>query len=140
MRFLPCAAYVDIELRAAATLSAILEKGRAQRIRIILSFHDFQETPSRARLEAIAGMAESLGADILKIATRTDTRAQLTTLVDFFLRRRSQMKIAAMGFGRLGRNARLDFARRGSVLNYAHLGKPQIHGQLSVKELRRVLP
>jgi 3-dehydroquinate dehydratase-1 len=139
MRFLPCAAYVDIELRAAATLSAILEKARAQGIRTILSCHDFQETPSRTRLDAMAERAESMGADILKIVTRTDTRAELTTLLDFFLRQRAQLKIAAMGVGRFGRNARLEFARRGSVLNYAHLGKPQIQGQLSMKELRRVL-
>ncbi len=140
MRFLPCAAYLDIELRAAATLSAILGNARLQRTRTILSFHDFQETPSRARLDAIADKAESLGADILKIATRTDTRAQLTTLLDFFRHKRPQMKIAAMGVGRLGRNARLELARCGSVLNYVHLGKPQIEGQLSLKELRRVLP
>lgn len=140
LRFLPCAAYVDIELRAAGTLTAILEEARAKRIRIILSFHDFHGTPSRSRLDEIARTAQSLGADLLKIATRTDTRAQLTRFLDFFLRKRSEMKIAAMGVGRLGRIARIEFARRGSVLNYAHLGKPQTDGQLSIRQLRRVLP
>lgn len=140
LRFLPNAAYVDIELRAAGTLTAILEEARAKRIRIILSFHDFHGTPSRARLDEIARTAQSLGADLLKIATRTDTRAQLTRLLGFFLRKRSEMRIAAMGVGRLGRIARIEFARHGSVLNYAHLGKPQTDGQLSIRQLRRVLP
>jgi 3-dehydroquinate dehydratase-1 len=139
LQFLSCAAYVDIELRAAGMMTAILEEARAMRIRTILSFHDFHETPSRARLDEMAHAAQSLGADLLKIATRTDTPKQLTRLLDFFLQTRPKMKIAAMGVGRLGRIARLEFARRGSVLNYAHLGRPQIDGQLSIAQLRRAL-
>jgi len=139
LQFLSGAAYVDIELRAAGMMTAILKEARAKRIRTILSFHDFHETPSRARLDEMAHAAQSLGADLLKIATRTDTPKQLTRLLDFFLQNRSEMKIAAMGVGRLGRIARLEFARRGSVLNYAHLGRPRTDGQLSIAQLRRAL-
>ena len=139
LRFLPHAVYLDIELRSAGTFAAILEEARAKGIRTIVSFHDFNETPSRPRLDEIARTAQSLGADLLKIATRTDTPAQLTRLRDFFQRRRLEMKIAAMGIGRLGRISRFEFAKRGSVLNYAHLGIPQTDGQLSLKQLRRAL-
>ena len=139
LRFLPSATWVDIELRAAGTLAAILEEARAKSLRIILSFHDFQDTPNRSRLEEIACTARSLGADVLKVATRTDTPAQLARLLDFFLRNRLEMKIAAMGVGRLGQIARLECARRGSVLNYAYLGRPQTEGQLSIAQLRRAL-
>lgn len=137
LRFLPCAAYVDIELRAARTLTAILEEARAKSIRTILSFHDFHETPSRARLDEIARAAQSLGADLLKIATRTDTPAQLARLLDFFLRNRPEMKIAAMGIGRLGRAARRELFRQGSILNYVHLGRTGIAGQPSLGDIRR---
>jgi 3-dehydroquinate dehydratase-1 len=138
LRFLPHAAYVDIELRSAGTFAAILEEARAKSIRTIVSFHDFNETPSRPRLDKIARTAHSLGADLLKIATRTDTPAQLTRLLDFFLRERLEMKITAMGVGRLGRISRLELAKCGSVLNYAHLGSPQAKGQLSITQLRRI--
>jgi len=139
-RFLPHAAYVDIELRSAGAFAAILEEARAKSIRTIVSFHDFNETPRRPRLDEIARTARSLGADLLKIATRTDTPAQLTRLLDFFLRERLETRIAVMGIGRLGRISRLEFAKCGSVLNYAHLGRPQTDGQLSITQLRRVLP
>jgi len=138
LRFLPHAAYVDIELRSAGALAAILEAARAKRVRIIVSFHDFDETPSRLRLDGIARAAQSLGADLLKIATRTDNTAQLTRLRDFFHSARLEMDIAAMGVGRLGRVSRLGFARR-SALNYGHLGSPQAEGQLSIIQLRRIL-
>jgi 3-dehydroquinate dehydratase I len=139
LRFLPHAAYVDIELRAAGPFAPILEEARAKSIRTIVSFHDFNETPSRLRLDEIGRIAQSLGADLLKIATRTDTFAQLTRLLDFFQRERLEMKIAAMGVGCLGRISRLEFAKCGSVLNYAHLGRPQSDGQLSITQLRRAL-
>ena len=140
LRFLPHTAYVDIELRSARTFGAILQEARAKNLHTIVSFHDFNETPSRSRLDEIARMAQSLGADLLKVATRTDTSAQLSRLRDFFLRERLGMKIAAMGVGRLGRIARIEFAKCGSVLNYAHLGSSQAEGQLSITQLRRILP
>jgi 3-dehydroquinate dehydratase-1 len=139
LRFLPHAAYVDIELRSAGAFAAILEAARAKRIRIIVSFHDFNETPRRPRLDEIARTAKSLGADLLKIATRTDTSAQLARLRDFFRRERLDMKITAMGVGRLGRVSRFEFARLRSALNYGHLGSPQAEGQLSIRQLRRLL-
>jgi 3-dehydroquinate dehydratase I len=94
LRVLPHAAYVDIELRSARLFAAILREARAKGIRIIVSFHDFDKTPGRLRLERIASAAQSLGADFPKIATRTDTSAQLARLRDFFQRERSEMKIA----------------------------------------------
>ena len=139
LRFLSHAAYVDIELRSAGAFAAILEAARTKRIRIIVSFHDFNETPRRLRLDEIASTAKSLGADLLKIATRTDTSAQLARLRDFFQRERLDMKIAAMGVGRLGRVSRFEFARLCSDLNYGHLGTPQAEGQLSIRQLRRLL-
>lgn len=137
LRFLPHAAYVDIELRAAGPLQAILKEARARSIRTILSFHDFRETPTGARLDEIGRAAQSLGADLLKIATRTDTREQLKGLLDFFLRNRTKIKIAAMGMGRLGRAARRELFRQGSILNYVHLGRTGIAGQPSLRDIRR---
>ena len=137
--FLSQAAYVDIELRAASGFAEILKEARSRQIRIIISFHDLDKTPSRPRLDRIAQTARTFGADILKIATRTDTSTQLARLREFFQSARQEMKIAAMGFGRLGRVSRIDFARDHSALNYGHLGRPQAEGQLSCVQLRRIL-
>jgi 3-dehydroquinate dehydratase-1 len=130
---------VDIELRSARALASVLEEARARNIGTIVSFHDFKRTPTATRFEEIACAARSLGADILKVATRTDSPAQLARLRDFFWRHRGEMEIAVMGIGRLGRSSRLEFAAAGSALNYAHLGRPQTEGQLSITELRRAL-
>lgn len=138
-RFLPHATYVDIELRSAGTFAELLTEARAKGVRTIVSFHDFDQTPGRSRLDEIARAARSLGADLLKVATRTDDSAELDRLLDFFRRERLRMEIAAMGIGRLGRTSRFQFARRGSVLHYGHLGHPRAEGQLSISQLRRIL-
>ena len=133
------AAYIDIELRAMRSFEAVLQSAAAARIRKIISFHDFKSTPSAARLDEIAANARSSGADVVKIATRTDTESQMCTLLDFYDRHRRQGPVAAMGFGKFGRNSRLELARRGTALNYGHLGSAAVSGQLSVRDLRRVL-
>src|ERR1700682_945136 len=46
MRFLPRARYVDLELRSAKSLRAVLDLARKKRIGRIISFHDFKNTPS----------------------------------------------------------------------------------------------
>jgi 3-dehydroquinate dehydratase-1 len=140
LAFLPQAKYVDIELRSARSLAAVRDMARANGIGIIGSFHDFTRLPDAKRLDRIADAAQSLGADILKIAARLETPAQFRRLLDFFERQRRTTRIAVMGIGRLGRFSRLEFARRGCPVNYAHLGKSRVAGQLSLPELRRALP
>jgi 3-dehydroquinate dehydratase-1 len=140
LEFLACAQFVDIELRSADLFLPILRAARPrQPVRKIISFHDFERAPSASQLGKVITAACSFGTDIVKIAVRTDTAAQLDTLLDFFERHRRRMKLVAMGIGKLGRLSRVELARRGCLLNYAHLGTPAASGQLSVEELRRVL-
>lgn len=139
LSFLPQAAWVDIELRSAPAMAPVFQAARKKGVRFILSFHDFRGTPGAARLDELARQAAALRADIFKIATRTDTPAQLERLLEFFERTRRAQNMAAMGIGKLGRKSRLELARRGCPLNYAHLGAPRVAGQISIPELRRAL-
>ena len=137
LEFLPQAHYVDVELHSAHVLRSVLQAAAEKKIETLISFHDLRATPPLSQLDKIADRARSLGASIVKVATRTDTRQQLDTLLDFFDRQSPTSDLAAMGIGNLGRIARLELARRGSALNYGHLGTPAAAGQLSVQELRK---
>jgi 3-dehydroquinate dehydratase-1 len=136
LEFLPVARYVDVELRSAPALRSVLERAAANEVAAIISFHDFETTPRPARLDRIAARARALGAAIVKVATRTDTLAQLDILLDFFNRQRRTCVIA-MGIGHLGHASRLELARRGCILNYVHLGSRAAPGQLSIEQWRR---
>ncbi|HEV3410105.1 MAG TPA: type I 3-dehydroquinate dehydratase [Chthoniobacterales bacterium] len=139
LRYLPQARFVDIELRSVAELRAICEGARKRGVQRIISVHDFHKTPSRSELTKMLQAARRAHADIFKVVTRTDTQEDVARLVEFFSASRTQMPVAAMGTGRLGREARLELARLGSVLQYVHLGARHIEGQLSLAEMRRAL-
>jgi 3-dehydroquinate dehydratase I len=137
--FLPGAAYVDVELRSAPALSAVLKSTRARKVRLILSLHDLKTTPTPNALSAAARLAHSLGADIFKLVTRTDRLDQLNRLLEFLESGSAPVPISAMGIGKLGRASRARLAQAGSVLNYAHLGRATIEGQWSLAQLRMAL-
>ena len=136
-RFLAHADYLDVELRSARALRALLAIARTKNVRRIISFHDFKSTPSARLLVARAHNAKALRADIFKVATRTDTPTELGRLLEFLTKNRVNVRLAVMGIGRLGAISRVLLARAGSVLIYASLGPAtDVEGQLSLEQLR----
>jgi 3-dehydroquinate dehydratase-1 len=138
-RFLSRASYIDVELRSARAFKLLLASARKQNVRRILSFHNFKSTPSTRSLCAKASLAKAHGADVFKVACRTDSPAQLARLVDFVTDKDVDLPVSAMGIGKLGAISRLLLARCGSVLNYASLRRSQVEGQLPIEMLRSAL-
>ena len=136
-RFLTHADYLDVELRSARALRALLAIAKTKNVRRIISFHDFKSTPSARLLVAKAHKAKALRADIFKVATRTDTPTELGRLLEFITKNPVNVRLAVMGIGRLGAISRVLLARAGSVLIYASLGPTtDVEGQLSLEQLR----
>jgi 3-dehydroquinate dehydratase-1 len=134
---LPAAAAIDIEGRSLRALNGLVTEAHKMGKTVIVSYHDFQATPSLPRLRTWASQAVKGGADVVKIATVTEKPAdvaRLLTLLD-----RARHPLAVMGMGTLGRASRLLFARAGSVLNYGWLAEPQVPGQWSAPDLRDLL-
>ena len=136
-RFLPHAALIDVELRSCAAFQSIVDLAREQDVGVILSFHDLKSTPSLGSLCAIARRAKSLGADILKIATRTDTSEALSRLIDFIYHKGVDLPVSVMGIGKFGHKSRRELIRRGSVLNYCSLSSARLPGQPTLSQIRR---
>lgn len=135
-RFLPHAAFLDIELRTAHALRSTIDLARKRNAGLLLSFHDFDSTPSLGSLCTMARKARSLGAVVFKVATRTDTPEQLARLLAFAAKADVDLPLSVMGIGKLGRQSRRELMRRGSILNYAHLGRSSIPGQPSLEDMR----
>ena len=136
-RFLEHAAFLDLELRSIREMKPLLRKARERHVGLILSWHDIHDTPARAELLRKTKSAAAAGAALFKIATRTDTPAQLARLILFFETTRAPIPIAAMGMGKLGLASRRQLAQLGSALTYVSLGEPTIEGQPSLSQLRR---
>jgi 3-dehydroquinate dehydratase I len=136
-RFLTHADYIDVELRSARALRALLAIAKTKNVRRIISFHNFKSTPSARILASKAREAKSQGADIFKVATRTDTPMELGRLVEFVTSSRLDLALAVMGIGKLGAISRVLLARAGSVLIYASVaGATDVEGQMSLEQVR----
>lgn len=134
---LSAVAAVDIELRSFRPLSRVVAAARSSRVKVVASFHDFQKTPTPGRLRDLMAQARDHGADIFKIATRTDSPADVIRLLDLF--EVSPIPLSVMGMGRLGFGSRILLAQCGSVLNYGWLHRPNVPGQWAAVELKRIL-
>src|SRR5436190_11677117 len=135
-RFLSRARYIDVELRSAPAFRSLLRLARETNVGRIISVHHLKTTPSHERLRAQARAAKTYGADLFKVATRTDTPAQLTRLIDFAAAKNVDIAVSAMGIGKLGAASRVLLACGGSALVYVSLGRSDIEGQMSLDQLR----
>ena len=135
-RFLSRARYIDVELRSAPFFRSLLRQARKQNVRRIISVHCLKNTPTRNQLRDKARAAKTYGADIFKLATRTDTAAQLTRLIDFVVAKDPDVAVSVMGIGKLGAASRVLLACCGSALVYVSFGRSDIEGQISLEQLR----
>ena len=138
-RFLSRARYIDVELRSAPDFESLLRLARKQNVRRIISIHYLKSTPTAAQLRDKARAAKKHGADIFKVATRTDTPTQLARLISFATARNLDVAVSAMGIGKLGAASRVLLACCGSALIYVSLDRSDIEGQISLEQFRALL-
>jgi len=131
------ASAVDIEARSLHAMRDVVREARQIGIPVIASFHDFEKTPSADRLQKIVRRATDAGADVLKVATVPRSPADIARLLGLFSDQ--NIPVAVMGMGRFGMATRVLFASCGSVLNYGWLHRPNVPGQWSAVEFKRLL-
>ncbi|NWF92854.1 MAG: type I 3-dehydroquinate dehydratase, partial [Syntrophaceae bacterium] len=115
------AEYVDVEMRSRGSLVQDLIANK-EGTKIILSFHDFQGTPSQRDLRDIFSRMVDLGADIIKIVTFArswEDNFLLLSLLSHAKERRQQT--VALCMGERGRMSRVFAPRMGAAWTYAPL-------------------
>jgi 3-dehydroquinate dehydratase-1 len=137
-RWLPQAAWVDVEIRNLVTFPEVVRHTQASQATLLGSMHDFQGTPDASELEDRAKQARDHGVDALKMAMTVRDGRDLATLLHIFERERAHLPVAAMGMGPLGMSSRVLFAEAGSLLTYTYLQKANAPGQWSSQEMRRL--
>lgn len=119
----PWAAIIDVELDNAKKLHPLIARAHETQRSVILSYHNFQKTPSLAALKELASRAHDAGATVFKVATMTETEEELERLLTF-QQLAHPLPIAAMGMGSLGKKSRPLLAAAGSALVYGWLYEP----------------
>jgi 3-dehydroquinate dehydratase-1 len=129
-------AFVDVEL-ATVESAPLLEKSLRSSTTIV-SWHDFEGTPSIDELAARARAAMAHGdiAKIVSTARTSEDSERILSLYDTF----DHERLIAFCMGAPGIGSRVDSARLGSPLAYCSLpSEPIAPGQLQLSEMRTLL-
>ncbi|MFC2006879.1 type I 3-dehydroquinate dehydratase [Chloroflexota bacterium] len=128
---------IDIELgtKNLDRIVPIIKK----RVKCLLSFHDFEKTPSLNQMKEVVEKQQKAGADICKIVTTAQTfEDNLTTLK--LISDLPAVRVISFAMGPLGVVSRILSPLVGSDFTYAsiELGKESAEGQLTVRELAQI--
>lgn len=133
---------IDIEATLAARNIDIVKRIKKTGTHVILSVHDFHKTPLKADiLRSLFHMKEA-GADIVKAAFMPETRKDVLNLMeasDLFQRSSSACPSIIISMGHLGLITRTMCEFMGSAITFASLSKEGAPGQLSAKDVSKVI-
>jgi 3-dehydroquinate dehydratase-1/3-dehydroquinate dehydratase/shikimate dehydrogenase len=136
------ARYVDLELKAPdSSHKALLEMTNSTSCQLILSWHNFQDTPSQAELVGRLAMIQDKGAHIAKIVTMAhDYHDVLRVLTLQEEAARMDIPLIAFCMGRPGVISRVATVDLGGYMTYCAVSDSEATapGQLSVAVLRQI--
>jgi 3-dehydroquinate dehydratase-1 len=133
---------IDFELSNPGAEVQYLQKTAAESSTIlILSYHNFDATPAPAEIRAKFAEAESLGADIAKVAVMPNSLEDILTLLSLTLETEKNLSIPVItiAMGPYGSLTRLFGWVFGSVVTFAVGEKSSAPGQVPIEDLQTIL-
>ena len=130
--------YVDVEATTQNVFSFVKEaKGRGSEV--IISHHDFDETPSRDQLEELMTYGLTNGADVCKIIGTAREPGDCLTYLSFLNDNRG-VRLVCFGMGGPGAMSRIFSPVFGGEFTYASsaVGAESAPGQLTIRDMREI--
>jgi 3-dehydroquinate dehydratase type I len=133
------ARYVDIELESEygykMNLCCAAKENNCQ---IIISYHNFEKTPSLSELQQIVKTGFSYGADIVKIATMVNEPKDNAALMGLY---ESGQRLIVFGMGEKGKISRIVAPLLGAEFTFAAVDEAgkTAPGQIPVEKLKVLL-
>lgn len=131
--------YVDWEFRPGETLP---EELSVIRERVILSYHDFAQTPPDRELKSLFEQMAALSTGVIKVVTLAQKMEDNISLLNLIGQGRNRgIEVVAFCLGSLGRISRLACLLMGGAFTYAALesGAEAAPGQLTLAKMRQLL-
>jgi len=132
------ARYVDIEIESEPHfLNTIKEHAEDKGVKLIISYHDFNTTPSIDELENVIKKARLLGADIVKIATLAHNPEDCARVIGLYSKHKD---IIAFCMGKEGVITRVAAPYLGAEFTFAAFDESlaTAPGQLTVEKMEKI--
>jgi len=131
---------VDTELcNDSAFIADVKKQARQCGVALILSYHNFKETPSESFIYSKLAAAQAAGADISKVAVMPADYGDVLTLLCATNKARNELvkcPMVTMSMGPEGAVSRLAGGLFGSDITFAIGVEASAPGQIPIKELR----
>jgi len=130
--------YLDIELRSK-NLDKIKDFCKDFNKKLIVSYHDFENTPKKRRIKDIIDRCARIG-DIPKVAFMPKDIYDVFLLEKVTIEySKKNIPIVSISMGKIGRISRISLPFYGSLFTYTYVGEEKAPGQLSIKDLKSIL-
>lgn len=132
------AAYVDVEYEAEASVrEAVKNEAKNNGCKLIISYHNFETTPSLREMRYLVEASFGMGADRVKLVTtvkNTEECARLMALYSLYER------VIVFGMGSVGKVTRVAAPLLGADFTYGAISADQATapGQMTIEELEKV--
>ncbi len=110
--------YIDVEYQTAVTHPDLMSL-KQKTTKIILSFHDFEETPSYQELTKLVQDMRRYGPNIIKMATMPRNETDVQSLYRVLTNNDSAIPHIIIAMGELGKQSRIIAPLLGSPTTYA---------------------
>ncbi|MEN8227978.1 MAG: type I 3-dehydroquinate dehydratase [Bacteroidota bacterium] len=132
------ASFIDIEIESAEeSLVELVTHAKGCNTEIIVSYHDFEQTPHREALGQLMNRCFERGGGIAKIATKVNSSDDIRNLISLYDRPGRKV---VLGMGTMGRITRIIAPYLGSEFTFASPGEggETAPGQLSLSQLNEL--
>ena len=133
------AAYVDIEIEASSEIKKeLITCAKAHDCKVIISYHNFENTPSIKELVAIIDTCFDEGADIAKIATTAQNSSDSARILGLYAQYSS---LVALAMGEEGKITRVANLYLGAPFTFAAISEKQktAPGQITIDQMKQFL-
>ena len=138
------ASFIDIELETMDdSFKEISILAKVQNCNLIISHHNYEETPPISELKKIFRSSQDMGADIVKIACKVTTEKDNAILLSLYhcLEDTDTSQLILIGMGEKGKITRVAAPLLGAPFTYAsyEAGKETAQGQITKSEIEEII-
>ncbi|KAJ3688466.1 hypothetical protein LUZ61_017630 [Rhynchospora tenuis] len=133
--------YVDVEFKVAEKFLNLISGQKPENVKLIISSHNYEMTPSVDELGNLAASIQSLGADIVKIVTTANDISDVSRMFQLIVHsQEKQVPIIGLVMKERGIISRLLCPKFGGYLTFGSLnkGKESAPGQITGSDLLNV--
>ncbi len=140
-----CIDLIDIELFSTGDkekIIASIELAHVNNVKVILSNHDFNKTPTKTEIIRRLVEMKTLNADIAKIAVMPQQERDVLKLLDASLdikNKYPELPFIALSMGPLGIITRVTGGMFGSCITFAALNSSSAPGQLNIEDTNYII-